>query len=438
MHIKTFAAALILAIAPCAQGFAQAHAQDPARKPNIVFILADDLGIANVGCYGADHAKTPNIDALAKGGTRFTHAYTAPLCGPSRAMIMTGRYAFRTGAVSQDQTREMSADRETFLPKLLKPAGYTTTSIGKWGQLPLGPAEFGFDDYLRFRGSGIYWNTQAHGNNYERNGEPQNLRDGEYMPDLMHQHLVDFLKAHRADPFYVYYSLSHVHSEILPTPDSEKGSTNLYADNIAYMDKLVGKLVNELERLQLREHTLIVFFGDNGTAKALASRSTIGGRPLSGEKGSMLEGGGLVPMIVNWPGKVPANKVSPAFFDASDFVPTLAELAGAPLPATLKLDGRSQLALWRGEAVTPREWAFNQLANHWYVRSSGWKLTEKGELYDMSGAPFQETLVAADTKDEAAIAARNRLHAALDTLQPQNGVKDSGDGTGRHANRQDK
>lgn len=120
------------------------------KKPNIIFILADDLGIDGVSSYGADLFKTPIIDKLAKEGIRFTNAYTAPLCGPSRAVILTGRYAFRTGAVNQDQTAEVNPNVEIMMPKILKKAGYTTSMIGKWGQLPLGPAEFGFDDYLRF------------------------------------------------------------------------------------------------------------------------------------------------------------------------------------------------------------------------------------------------------------------------------------------------
>ena len=125
------------------------------KKPNIIFVLADDLGIDGVTSYGADLYKTPVIDKLAKQGIRFTNAYTAPLCGPSRAMILTGRYAFRTGAVNQDQTGEFTPQAETMMPKILKTAGYNTSMIGKWGQLPLGPAEFGFDDYLRFFGSGV-------------------------------------------------------------------------------------------------------------------------------------------------------------------------------------------------------------------------------------------------------------------------------------------
>ena len=114
------------------------------KKPNIMFVLADDLGIGGVGCYGADKFKTPNIDKLAREGTRYTHGYTAPLCGPSRACIMTGRYAFRTGATNQDATGQMEPSVETMMPKYLKPAGYFTACVGKWGQLPLGPAEFGF------------------------------------------------------------------------------------------------------------------------------------------------------------------------------------------------------------------------------------------------------------------------------------------------------
>ena len=121
--------------------------QRSGRKPNIIFILGDDVGIGDIACTGADHFKTPHIDALARGGTLFTHAYAQPLCGPSRATILTGRYAFRTGATNQDSTGRMTPAAETFMPKVLKQAGYVTAAIGKWGQLPLGPADFGFDDY---------------------------------------------------------------------------------------------------------------------------------------------------------------------------------------------------------------------------------------------------------------------------------------------------
>jgi arylsulfatase A len=422
----------------CGMSASATAAEAPPLKPNIIFILADDLGIGNVGCYGADKFKTPNIDALAKGGLRYTHTYLTPLCGPSRALILTGRYGFRTGAVNQDRTGLMKPSDETFMPSILKPAGYVTACIGKWGQLPLGPAEFGFDDYLTFRGSGVYWNTQTNGQRYFINGEKIKLRDKEYMPDVMHRHLLDFITKHRDQPFYIYYSMSHVHAEILPTPDSAPDSKDLYADNVAYMDKLVGKLIAELERQKLRERTLVIFVGDNGTGGKYAAESTIGGRRLSGEKGSMLEGGSLVPTIANWPGVTPAGKICEDMLDGSDFFPTFAELSGAKLPATKVLDGHSFAPQLRGEKFQPREWAYSQLAKMWYTREAGWKLNQSGELYDMSDAPFTEKLVAADSTDAGAIAARKRLQAALDKLNPAGGVLDDGDGTGRHANKKNK
>jgi arylsulfatase A len=405
------------------------------KKPNIIFILADDLGIGNVSCYGADNYKTPRIDKLAREGVRFTHAYTAPLCGPSRALILTGRYAFRTGAVNQDMTGLMKPSVETMMPRILKPAGYVSAMIGKWGQLPLGPADFGFDYYLTFSGSGIYWNTQEKGKNYTVNGKKVLLSDKEYLPDVMHTHVVDFVTKHHDNPFYIYYSLSHVHAEILPTPDSAPGSKDYYADNIAYMDKLVGKLIDELERQKLREKTLIIFFGDNGTGSKYADLSTIGGRRLSGQKGSMLECGGLVPMIVTWPGTTPAGKVNTDLIDSSDFVPTFAELAGAELPGGKPIDGRSFLPQVQGEQGKQREWIFVELGNQWYVREQRWKLNRSGQLFDMSNAPFEEKLVPKNTKDPLAIAARKRLQAALDQLNPGGGILDDSDGSGRHANK---
>ncbi len=407
-------------------------------KPNVIFILADDLGIGNVSCYGSDHYKTPNIDKLAAGGIRFTRGFTAALCGPSRALIMTGRYAFRNGSTNQDACMVLP-NSELQLGRAFKAAGYMASFIGKWGQLPGEPDEAGFDDYLRFNGSGVYVNKRSEKpEDYRVNRNERMLGNGEYMPDLMHDQAVGFMRKNRDKSFFLYYSMVHVHGDILPTPDSPPDSKDLFSDNILYMDKLVGKLVAEVEALKLREKTLIIFMGDNGTGKGQNELSTIGGRSLSGMKGSMLECGGLVPMIANWPGTSPAGKVSADLVDSTDLLTTFADLAGAPLPKQTIFDGRSFAPQLRGEQGKPREWIFNQLARMWYVRDANWKLNQAGELFDMSDAPFTEAIVAAGSESPTARAAKTKLAAALAKLDPAGGIVDQGDGSGRHANKADK
>lgn len=404
------------------------------KRPNIIYILADDLGIGDVSAYGADSNHTPIIDKLAKEGIRFQHGFTAPLCGPSRAMILTGRYAFRTGAVNQDMCGDIKPTNEVMIPTVLKSAGYVTSMSGKWGQLPLHPSDFGFDDYIRFNGSGVYWDGQkAKPETYTENGVTKELGK-HYMPDLVHTHVVDWLAANKNKPFFLYYSLVHVHGKIVATPDSKPGS-DLYADNIAYMDKLVGKLLTTLDSLKLRDNTLIVFMGDNGTGGPYAKRATINGRPLSGKKGDMLEGGGLVPLLANWPGVIPPNQVSNSLIDASDLLPTFADIAGATLPTKNPLDGRSFLPQLLGRKGTPRDWIFCELGNKWYVRDARWKLNREGELFDMINAPFEEKKMNNYTDNKEAVAAYSRLKAALDQLNPAGGIVDNGDGTGRHASK---
>ena len=189
-------------------------------KPNIVFILADDLGIGELSAYGSDRNRTPVIDRLARQGIRFTNGYTAPLCGPSRALILTGRYAFRTGAVNQDMCGDLKPSKEVMIPSVLRQAGYVSSMTGKWGQLPMQPSDFGFDDYLRFSGSGVYWAAEKKiARTFVQNGATKEL-GSRYMPDVMHDHVVDWLSANRNKPFFLYYSLSHIHGVLQPTPDS--------------------------------------------------------------------------------------------------------------------------------------------------------------------------------------------------------------------------
>ncbi len=441
------------------------HAAAPA-KPNIVFILADDLGFAEIGANGSDRYKTPHIDSLANTGIRFNHCYTVPLCGPSRSLILTGRYGFRTGAVTQDGCASIirtGEKAEVMVPTVLKKAGYTTAMIGKWGQvLPSGDAtQWGFDHVLGFKASGIYWNktaaaawvkkyalagekgaddgVRANPGPYNINEKKLMMTDTEYMPDLMHKSAIDFINANQSKPFFLYYSLSFVHSQILPTPDSAPPVAGtdaavryvqLYNDNVTYMDKLVGKLLAELDRLKLRDNTIVFFMGDNGTAKANADRATIGGRRIVGQKGGMEEGGGLVPFIISWPGVTPAGRLNENFTDASDLLPTFAEIAGVPLPGNRIIDGKSLFPQIKGETKSPRTWAFTQLGENYYVREAGWKLNQAGQLFDMKNAPFEEIPVPGDSKDTASVAARQRLSAALAQLNPGAGFKGEGSGRG--------
>lgn len=410
-----------------------AQAKEQTKKPNIIFILADDLGYAEVGCNNADNYKTPNIDKLASEGIRFTNAYANPLSGPSRAVLLTGRYNFRTGATNQDACSEVFSPNEKMIPFYLKPAGYVSTSIGKWGQLPLDPSDFGFEDYLRFYGSGIYWNNDDRKQRYRQNGVDLILKENEYMPDLMHRELVTFMTKNKNKPFFAYYSLSHVHGEIVKTPDSKPDTKDFYEDNISYMDKLVGKLRSELNRLKISDNTIIIFFSDNGTAGPRADAATIGGRRLIGQKGKMEEGGSLEPLIVYWPGVTPKGKVCSDLISSTDFIPTFAEIAGVKLPTDVILDGQSFNAQLHGQQGTARNSLFVQLANNYWVRSKEWKLNQSGELFDMRKAPFEEILVPANTESPEATAARKSLQAELDRLNPKAGYIDTGDGTGRHA-----
>ena len=355
-------------------------------------------------------------------------------------MLLSGRYAYHTGMTGNDSGPLLKPANETLMPKILKPAGYVTAMCGKWSQLPLQPGDWGFDEYLRFNGSGKYWNTQAGNKTYTLNGKDVPLKDGEYLPDTMQKFVLNFISRHKDQPFYIHYAMSHVHAEILRTPDSAPDSKDLYYDNVAYMDKLVGKLLAELDRLKLRDNTLIVFAGDNGTANTAAARSTInGGKALSGKKGEMLECGALVPCIASWPGNVPAGKVTPSLISFSDFLPTFAKVVGATVPSSLTIDGKGFAPQLLGQSdVWPRDWIFVELGRHWYDREMNWKLNQSAEFFDMRNAPYAEPLVSTNTQDQSAIAGRARLQVILNELNPAGGIMDPGDGSGRHANKANK
>jgi arylsulfatase A len=415
--------ALLLLASLCALGDQLSAA--PA-KPNIIFILADDFGLDGVSCYGADKHKTPQIDKLAASGMRFETCYASPLCGPTRCALMTGRYAFRTGGLQNQSWRAggpgAKSKDEQPVAKLLKQAGYATCEAGKWRQVGETPRDWGFDEYCTDpTAGGWYWQKT-----YEKNGE--SITGDQYNPDVIQQFSLDFIRRHKDGPFFLYYPMHLVHGPILRTPDSKPDTKDFYDDNIAYMDKQVGEIVAELEKLGIREKTLVMFSGDNGTA--LTYPNTIGGRMINGKKASMLEGGSRVPLIANWPGTTPAGKVSKDIVNFTDMLSTFAELGGAKLPEGFKYDSRSIAPQLRGEKGTPREWAYVQLGAKWYVREQGWKLNERGELFDMRDAPFTEKPMPADVDTADSKAARERLTKVLAELNPAAGKTDDTRGPG--------
>ena len=416
--MKTKFLSLLAALAAFTAVPAQAAA--PA-KPNIIFILADDLGLDGVSCYGADAHKTPQIDKLAASGTRFETCYAAPLCGPSRCVLMSGRYAFRTGGIGNGSWRAggpgAKSKDEQPVAKLMKQAGYATCESGKWRQVGETPKDWGFDEYCTDpTAGGWYWKDS-----YIMNGET--ITKDHYNPDVIQAFSLDFIRRHKDGPFFLYYTMHLVHKPTLHTPDSPpQDGPERYQDNIAYMDKQVGDLVAELDKLGIREKTLVMFSGDNGTAAGYPS--PVHGRMINGWKATMLEGGSRVPLIASWPGTTPAGAVRKDIVNFSDMLSTFVELGGGKLPKDFKYDSRSIAPQLRGGKGSPREWAYVQLGAKWFVREPGFKMNESHELFDMSDAPFVEKPVATSADTDASKAARARLTAVLADLNPAGGKTD--------------
>jgi arylsulfatase A len=389
-----------------------------AKKPNVILIMADDFGYECVGANGGESYKTPNLDRLAAGGMRFDNCYVQPVCTPTRIQLMTGMYNVRNylqfGLIDRDAT--------TFAHPL-KEAGYATGVAGKW-QLGTGkrlPQRLGFDEaYLwqHTRRPPRYANPGL-----EHNGESLDFSNGEYGPDLVNDFAIDFVTRHKSEPFFLYYPMILTHGPYPPTPDSadwdpaakkdnQGDDPKHFADMVAYMDKLVGRLVAKLDELGIRENTLVIFLGDNGTGKGTVSQWK--GQSYPGGKGLTNARGMHVPLIANWPGHVPAGKVNGDLIDSTDFPPTVCEIAGVKMPSRDPIDGRSFAPQLFGEKGNPREWIYM-----WYSQSGGpkakaefamsetLKLYSDGRVFDLQADPFEEKeLRLADLNGDDAAAAK--------------------------------
>ncbi len=405
-----------------------------ARQPNIVFILADDVGCEVLGCYGGSSYQTPNIDRLAADGIRYRQAYAMPVCHPTRICLLTGQYPFRLGHPEWGSFPREVESRT--LPAVLKRAGYATAVAGKW-QLALlkddleQPHRMGFDEYCLYGWHEGPWYYQPL---IWQNGKLRTDVRDRYGPDVMCDFLIDFIERHKDRPFFAYYPMSLCHAETndldQPAPFGPKGQYDNYAEMVAKMDERVGRVVAALERFGLRESTLVVYFSDNGTAaKNLIDAkgneyvyedvvSKIGDREIRGGKATLTDRGTRVPLIVDWPGTIEPGKVYDDLVDVSDMLPSLADVAAAKLPNSVTLDGHSLTAQLRNNAV-PREWVFAEHKSQCFVRNQSWKLYNDGRFYDMVADPEEQRPLAKDSLSSSGAVARQKLQQALDGLNYQ-------------------
>lgn len=413
------------------------------RRPNVILVMADDLGYECIGASGGTSYKTPVLDKLAAGGVRFTHCYVQPLCTPTRSQLMTGIYNVRNYV----RFGYMPPETTTF-GNLFKKAGYATCMVGKWqlGRALDQPKKFGFDEYClwqHMRRPGRYKNPGL-----EVNGKEVDYANGQYGPDIVNAYALDFIRRNKDRPFLLYYPMMLTHAPYDPTPDSADynsgerpkrgragGVDPHFADMVAYTDKLVGKVVALLDELGLRDNTLILFTGDNGTGRG--TRSMMGSKVVVGGKGKTTETGMHVPLIASWPGKAAGGKVCGDLVDSTDFLPTICQAAGVPVPAELKIDGRSFLPQLLGEKGAPRDWYYCWFAHQGslpgeFAANQRYKLYRGGEFYDLSKDPDEKHPLKVDSLDGEPAAAAKVLQSALDKykdsrpadLPPEGGTKD--------------
>lgn len=409
-----------------------------ASKPNVLLILADDLGVECLSSYGGTSHKTPSIDRLAKEGMRFTHCFSNPFCSPSRAQLLTGRYPFQNGlkVVLHSKSQEnlyLRPSQPSFV-RQLKQHGYTTQIVGKW-HVALEHKhntiqEFGFDHYQT-------WNIfDDKGAKTTRFWNPYLLRDGRiiadeikdrYGPDVDLEVYLDFIKSNAKSqtPFLAYYSTCLTHYPWESTPDSQdktyrappppqKGDPKYFPDMLAYLDKQIGTMLRTLDKLGIADNTIVLFLADNGTDRDLVN--TWGdGKKIAGGKGTMTDRGTHVPLLVRWPGHTQPSSTCEDLVDLSDIFPTLCELTGAKLPDQ-SLHGRSFAPQLLGKPGTPREWIHIQDGNNRQVRNHDYMLNNKDQLRRVVELWEDPAKPNENREPEREAAARKALQAAFDLL----------------------
>ena len=445
------------------------------RQPNFVFILVDDLGWMDTGCYGSPLYDTPNIDRLAREGMRFTDAYAAcPVCSPTRASIMTGKYPARVGItdwIPGFKTSNTDVDplltpedrhelpfEEVTVAEALKSAGYATFFAGKWhlGTEPFLPDRQGFDTNVGGNHTG-----QPKGGYFSPYDNPQlpDGSEGEYLTDRLGDECLSFLETRDEVPFLLYLSFYTVHTPIQPKEEyraeyegkladmaasdsprfgSEGGmrvrlmqDDPSYAGMVKSMDENVGRLLDALDRLGLADDTVVIFMSDNGGLSTVPWEAPTSNVPLRAGKGWLYEGGIREPMIVRWPGRVRPGTICDTPVTSTDFYPTMLEMAGLPPRPEQHADGVSLVPLLTGDGGIEREaiyWHFP----HYHgsgskpggaVRAGDWKLIEffedgRLELYNL-GEDLSETRNLAGSHPEKAI----ELKELLDSWRTEVGAK---------------
>ncbi len=424
-----------------------------SEKPNIIFILADDLGYTDVACHGSKYYETPNIDRLARQGLRFTSGYTCgPNCQPTRAALMSGQYMPRTGVYTVgsidrfdwrsrplrpvDNVTELPLEKIT-IAQSLKKAGYATAMFGKWhlgDDGPHHPAKRGFDEAIVSAGKHFDFKTSP----------TTEYPSGTYLADFLTDKAVDFIRRHKDGPFFLYLPHFGVHapheakqdliSRFRSKPPEGGHYDPTYAAMIYSVDESVGRVLALLDELKLDERTLVIFSSDNGgvgrySREGIKKANEItDNAPLRGGKGMLYEGGIRVPHIFRWPGKIPAGTVCNTPISSVDLYPTLLEVAGVPLPPNYPLDGVSYLKLLTSGGKPP----LNRDAIYWHfpgylgagenswrttpagaIRSGDWKLIEffedgRLELYNLRDDLGERNDLATKMPDKV-----RELHAKL-------------------------
>ena len=389
------------------------------RQPNVVLIMTDDQGYGDLGCHGNDKINTPNLDRLYEESIRLTQFYVCPVCSPTRASLMTGRYNFRTGAIDTYLGRSMMYPDEVTVAEMLAPAGYCTGIFGKWhlgDNYPLRAMDQGFQESLVHRGGGIGQPSDPPGNSYF---DPILLHNGKdekhqgYCTDIFTDAAMRFIEANRQRPFFVYLSTNAPHTP-LQIDDAyvapymamglDERNAKVYC-MITNIDENVGRLLEKLGELGLEDETIVIFLTDNGPQW---ERYNAG---MRGRKGSVYEGGIRVPCFVRWPGTLQVGKEVDQIAAHIDIVPTLLDACGVPKLAEAVIDGVSLLPLLRSDAV---QWPDRPLYFQWHrgdepelyracaARTQRYKLVNGQELYDLASDPGEQHNIAAGHPDVVA------------------------------------